>query len=185
MANNFSKPMFPTTPFRDLGEPEYMQRTFSEAPFRQQARRERQLSMQSALSGVGRAPGDIPVRATSAGLRGVDLAQAGAAQLDRQLVPSAIGLSADLIEMQRKRRLLAEESMRRDALRRSREQAIGRAVGSGAEYASALLQRNLGPLADRFLSGLDTQPVGSLDLESDTTRVQLPGGSTAMLGEIA
>lgn len=175
--------------------PNVFQPTFSTRPFDEEIRRRRTLGAQAAMSQIGRAPGDIPIRSTGAGFRGVDLARAGAQQLDRNIAGARVGLLADLEAMQRRRQMLAQEAQRRDRLRAQRMQATARAIGSGAQYANALLAKNLAPLADRFLSGLGggggggerlVDPrLGETDLVSPNRQVMLPGGGTAAFGDIA
>ena len=171
----------------------FLQPTFSTRPFDEEVRRRRQLGAEAAMSQIGRAPGDIPVRSTGAGFRGVDLARVGAQQLDRNIAGARVGLLADLEAMQRRRQMLAEEAQRRDRLRAQRMQATARAIGSGTQYANALLQKNLAPLTDRFLSGLGyggggegmDPRLGETDLVSPNRQVVLPGGGTAAFGDIA
>lgn len=162
----------------------FFQPTFSTRPFDEEVRRRRQLGAQAAMSQIGRAPGDIPVRSTGAGFRGVDLARVGAQQLDRNIAGARVGLLADLEAMQRRRQMLAEEAQRRDRLRAQKMQAAARAIGSGTRYANALLAKNLAPLSDRFLSGM-TYGGGQTDLADPNRQVVLPGGGTAAFGDIA
>jgi len=171
----------------------FLQPTFSTRPFDEEVRRRRQLGAEAAMSQIGRAPGDIPVRSTGAGFRGVDLARVGAQQLDRNIAGARVGLLADLEAMQRRRQMLAEEAQRRDRLRAQRMQATARAIGSGTQYANALLQKNLAPLTDRFLSGLDNAAARrQLRKQLDGTESVMitddyvyPGGGAAAFGDIA
>jgi hypothetical protein len=143
---------------------DWMKQTFSTRPFREESDRQRTVAMKGAQMAVGQSRGAMPVPVGPAGVRGVDLARAGAAQGAAGSVFGGAGLRAGLDELALRNRLIAEEAQRRDRLAAAHVNAAGQAHGAGMQYANALAAKYLMPYADRFLSGLDNDPAGVTDV---------------------
>ena len=133
--------------------------SFPTEPFRQQARRVRDLRVEEQLSGL-RGPKIAPTTTRPDMLRGVDLAATARRQ-------GLIRMAADFDEDRLRRQLEVAEARRRDRLMAQKINATGKAVGSGMRYANALAGKYLLPKADSFFSGLngvDNAPSGATDL---------------------
>lgn len=140
--------------------------SFPTEPFRQQARRVRDLRVEEQLSGL-RGPKIAPTTTRPDMLRGVDLAATARRQGDMASAPGLIRMAADFDEDRLRRQLEVAEARRRDRLMAQKINATGKAVGSGMRYANALVGKYLMPKADSFFSGLngvDNSPSGATDL---------------------